>query len=118
MENILKYDDFLNEKILSDKDIEKLTSVGGRNYGIAGVSFWFGDSRGVLVGNALNNISLSEKNNFTITLPNFKIIGKNELTENKINDIMKFLKINMKYIIDFNNGKIDEELFFKNIKSV
>jgi hypothetical protein len=59
------------------------------------------------------------KNCFTITIPDFKIIGVNKfITVEKLEEIQKFVTLNMQLIIDYSDYKIETLDFLLNLKKI
>jgi hypothetical protein len=111
--------DNLNEnynQALTEDECFYLTCLSDKSTGIKGIVLWIGDighGYGIKVSNIEN--SYKGRDCFTLTIPNFKIIGrvnKNLITKEVLHKIIKYVKLNMDLIVDYTNGiKSTEDVY-------
>ena len=64
---------------------------------------------------------LHGKDCFTMTIPDFKIIGEQNrkvVTDDILKDIIKFVELNLQLIYDYSDEKMDTVDFFENIVKI
>ena len=120
---INKFFEFIDNS-LSEDELLEMANVTEETTGIKDVVLWIGPnpkSRGkrIKVSNIPNKISSSDC--FTITIPNFEIIGdvNNKLIDSiKMDKIKEFITINQKLIEDYSDYKISTKDLLDSLKSV
>jgi len=124
---MLEYNDFVNENTTSINDMNDMMSISSYSTGIKNVVLWIGPNEKynfkiIKISNILKgNIFERSKNSFILTIPDFKIIGKRDehtITDNILNDIKNFLKINELLIEQLYNGEIIPSQFAAKLKSI
>jgi len=109
---------------VSDKELLEMANASEKVTGIKNVVLWLGPpppSHGhrIKVNNTPDSFKLD--NCFTITIPDFKIIGevnKSLIDEKKLNQIIQFIKINMDNIIKYSEYKMNTLDFLNNLIKV
>ena len=109
---------------ITDEEKMTLTDISPRQTGIKDVYVWAGVNphtydRRIKVSNVPNDFH--GKDCFTMTIPDFKIIGepnKNVVTDGIMNDIVKFVELNLQLIYDYSDEKIDTVEFFDKIVGI
>ena len=115
----LKYATFI-----TDEEKMTLTDISPRQIGIKDVYIWVGSNphtqdRRIKVSNIPNDFH--GKDCFTMTIPDFKIIGepnRKVVTKNIMKDIVKFVEINLQWIYDYSDEKIGTVELFENIVKI
>ena len=115
MSKIKNFDELFEFKdnTFSDQELLEMANASEKVTGIKNVVLWLGPppaSHGHRI--KVSNIPDSFKvdNCFTITIPDFKIIGernKSLIDEKKLSQIIEFIKINMDSIIAYSEYKMD-----------
>ena len=115
----LKYATFL-----TDEELMTMTDISPRQTGIKDVFIWVGanphthDKR-IKVSNVPNDFH--GKDCFTMTIPDFKIIGEpngNVVTTDILKDIVKFVELNLQLIYDYSDEKMATDIFFDKIVGI
>jgi len=113
MKNVVKYFEFINNSNnLSEDELFEMANVTEETTGIKDVVIWIGPNpkshgKRVKVSNIPGKISSSDC--FTITLPNFEIIGninKKFIDSIKLKEVKEFISNNLKLIEDYSDYKI------------
>jgi len=115
----LKYATFL-----TDEELMTMTDISPRQTGIENVFIWVGfnphsQGRRIKVSNIPNHFD--RKDCFTVTLPDFKILGNQNaelITDDIIKDILKFVELNMQLIFDYSDEKMATDVFFDKIVKI
>jgi translation initiation factor 2 beta subunit (eIF-2beta)/eIF-5 len=130
MVKILKYDELnlINEEFknsLSKEELfEYMSNINDEITGIDNVVIWVGTKppqhgHRVKVSNVPDK--MDKDNNFTITIPELKVIGnvnKRLINKTTLEQIFYFIKINQKIIIAYSNEELDTNKFKNLLKSV
>jgi hypothetical protein len=109
---------------ISDEELMEMANISPDKTGIKDVFIWVGPNptthwrnwRRIKVSNIPNKFD--KKNCFTITVPDFKIIGETNdklITSKILTDIKKFIKLNMQLICDYSDEKISTDKLIDNI---
>ncbi|MCK9417035.1 hypothetical protein M0Q97_10285 [Candidatus Dojkabacteria bacterium] len=122
--NIFKLNEFYNYSTISEDELLEMSNITDEDSGIKNVVLWIEPSptyhgKRIKVSNIPNSFETSDC--FTITIPDFKIIGninKKFITNKKIKQIMKFIELNIDSIIDYSDKKISTRKLLDNIKSI
>jgi len=109
---------------ISDEEKMTLTDVSPRQTGIKDVYIWVGSNphtqdRRLKVSNVPNDFH--GKDCFTVTLPDFKILGNPNteiITDDTMKDIRKFVELNMQLIFDYSDEKMATDQFFNKIVGI
>ena len=109
---------------LSEDELLEMANVTDESTGINDVVLWIGPNptshgKRIKVSNIPNKISSSDL--FTITIPDMNIIGdvnSKFITKSKLDDIKKFITINLQLIEDYSEYKITTKRFLDNLKSI
>lgn len=127
MKKILEYKEheyLKNATIITDDELMEMANISPNKTGIKNVFIWVGPNPGshwrrIKVSNVQNKF---DKNDcFTITIPEFKIIGEpnnNLITKSTLDDIIKFINLNMQLICDYSDEKISTDKLIDNIKKI
>ena len=115
----LKYATFI-----TDEEKMTLTDISPRQIGIKDVFIWVGSNphthdRRIKVSNVPNDFH--GKDCFTMTIPDFKIIGepnRKVVTAEIMSDIRKFIELNMQLIYDYSDDKMATDQFFDKIVGI
>ena len=115
----LKYATFI-----TDEEKMTLTDISPRQIGIQNVFIWVGSNphthdRRIKVSNVPNDFH--GKDCFTMTIPDFKIIGepnRKVVTTEIMKDIIKFVEINLQLIYDYSDEKMATDEFFDKIVKI
>ena len=115
----LKYANFI-----TDEEKMTLTDISPRQTGIKDAYIWAGfnphtHDRRIKVSNVPNDFH--GKDCFTMTIPDFEIIGepnKKVVSDDIMNDIVKFVEVNLQLIYDYSDEKIDTVEYFENIVKI
>ena len=121
---IKKLNEFVKFNSLSEDELLEMANISGKYTGIKNVVIWVGPNPGyhwhrIKVSNTPNKIDIN--NLFTLTIPDFNIIGevnRKLITTKVLDDIKKFVEINMDLIISYSNREVETFDFLKNIKSI
>jgi len=124
-----KYNKFkeLNEykyNLFTDDELLEMANASDKVTGIKNVVIWMGPSPAqhghrIKVSNVPNSFQTDDC--FTITIPDFKIIGKPNkslITNKKLEQIIKFVKINRENIILYSDKKMDTLDFLNSLIKV
>jgi hypothetical protein len=118
-----KINEFNNQNF-TEQELLEMSNISDRKTGIEKVILWIGpnpNSHGhrIKVSNIPNK---SDGNDFfTITIPDFKIIGKvnkSFIDSKKIKDIIRFIELNMDVILSYSNYEITSDVMMDNLKSI
>ena len=115
----LKYASFI-----TDEEKMTLTDVSPKQTGIRDVYIWVGSNphthdRRIKVSNVPNDFH--GKDCFTVTLPDFKILGNQNtelITDDIMKDILKFVELNMQLICEYSDEKMATDEFFNKIVKI
>lgn len=118
MRKIFEYKEYQEQELL------EMANVDWKNTGIKDIVLWIGPNPGqhwrrIKVCNNKNTFDFSD--NFTLTIPEFKVIGKVNtklITTEVLEKIKKFVNINFQIICDYSDYKISTSDFIENIKKV
>ncbi len=125
MKNVVKYFEFINNSNnLSEDELFEMANVTEETTGIKDVVIWIGPNpkshgKRVKVSNIPGKISSSDC--FTITLPNFEIIGninKKFIDSIKLKEVKEFISNNLKLIEDYSDYKISTKEFLDGLKPI
>ena len=113
-----------NNSMLDEQELLEMANISSRKTGIKDIVIWAGPNPKyhgyrIKVSNIANKIS--SDNCFTITIPDFKVMGDvntNLITKEVFNDIIKFIKLNIDLIKKYSDYDIYTEDFLDNIKPV
>lgn len=94
MKKILEYKNFNS---LSEQELMEMSNVTYETTGIKNVVLWIGPNpsshyKRIKVSNVPNNFD--GKDCFTLTIPDFEVIGKMKLSTNELEKIKKFVLLN------------------------
>lgn len=118
-----KYFEFVHND-LSEEELLEMANVTDDSTGIDDVVLWIGPNpsshgKRIKVSNFPKKISSSDL--FTITIPDMNIIGEVNskfITKSKLDDIKKFITINLTLIEDYSDYKISTKMFLDSIKPI
>jgi hypothetical protein len=123
MKKIFEFNDYKFTTSISDEELMEMANVSPKKTGISNVYIWFGPNphygRRIKVSNISNKFSKNDC--FTITIPKFEIIGKyntNLITSSVLEDIIKFVNLNIKAIEDFSDELISTDEFIDRLISI
>lgn len=124
MKNIIDYKIFEYNSSLSDDELLEMANITSSETGIDDVVIWIGTSPSlhghrIKVSNIPNKIS--SDNLFTITIPDFNIIGdinSKFINNSKLNKIKEFLTINNESIIEYSEYKLSTKEFLDKLIKV
>jgi hypothetical protein len=109
---------------LDEQELMEMANVTEKVTGIKNIVLWLGSNpagswKRIKVSNISNKFD--GKNCFTLTIPEFKIIGEvnTKLIDNKkIEQIKHFVILNMQLILDYSDYKIETYDFITQLKKV
>jgi len=121
MKKIFEYKDF-NQ--LSEQELLEMANVTYKTTGIENVVLWIGPNpeyhgKRIKVSNLPNKFTGT--NCFTLTIPNFEIIGNVDekfITTKVLNKIKEFVNLNLSVISDYSDYLISTEDLLANLKKV
>ncbi len=121
---LYEFNEYSLATIITDEELMEMANVSPKKTGIENVYIWFGPNphsygRRVKISNIPNKFS--KKDCFTLTIPNFSIIGEyNEklITTDVLEKIKDLIRLNIKLIEDFSDEKISTDEFIDNLKPV
>ncbi len=124
MKKILEYKDFGIFTTISDEELMEMSNISPKKTGIKDVVIWIGPNpdnhwKRIKISNIPNKISKSDC--FTLTIPDFKIIGDvNDklITSSVLEDIKKFVNLNLQLIYDYSDNKIFTDEFIDSLKKI
>jgi hypothetical protein len=123
MTKITKFLEYNSNNSLSEQELLEMANATEKVTGISNVVLWMGPNpsghwKRIKVSNVPNKFD--GKNCFTITIPDFKIIGdvNKFITVEKLEEIQKFVTLNMQLIIDYSDYKIETLDFLLNLKKI
>jgi hypothetical protein len=124
MKKIYEFNEYRFATSISDEELMEMANVSPKKTGIKDVYIWFGPNphyhgKRIKVSNIPNKFSKNDC--FTITIPKFEIIGQynsNLITTSVLDDIIKFVKLNIKAIEDFSDEKISTDEFIDKLISI
>lgn len=124
MKKIYEFNEYRFATSISDEELMEMANVSPKKTGIKDVYIWFGPNthyhgKRIKVSNIPNKFSKNDC--FTITIPEFEIIGQyntNLITTSVLDDIIKFVKLNIKAIEDFSDEKISTDEFIDKLISI
>ena len=109
---------------IDDEELMEMSNISSKTTGIEDIVIWLGPNpkyhgRRIKVSN--NPSKFSKNNCFTITIPDLEIIGdvNNVLVDNKkLDQIKKFISINMDVIIKYSDEEILTDEMISLLKKV
>lgn len=105
---------------LSEQELLHMSNLTADETGIKDVVIWVGyDSQWIKVSNVPN--SLDGKDCFTITIPDYKVIGTVNtqfITPDTIKDIISFAELNMKIISQYADYEISTAVLISHIRKL
>jgi hypothetical protein len=110
--------------VITDDELMEMANISPNKTGIKDVFIWVGPNpnshwKRIKVSNVQNKF---DKNDcFTITIPDFKVIGEPNsklITKNILEDIIKFIQLNMQLILDYSDEKISTDELIDNIQKI
>lgn len=109
---------------LSEEELMEMANLDYESSGIDGVIIWVGPNphfhgRRVKISNIPNRFD--GKDCFTLTIPDFKIIGninKSLITNKKFEQIKEFINNNLHLINDYSDYKISTKNLIDNLKRI
>jgi hypothetical protein len=109
---------------LSEQELLEMANATEKVTGIKNIVLWLGPNpaghwKRIKISNVPNKFD--GKNCFTLTIPEFKIIGEvnTKLIDNeKIEQIKQFVLLNMQLILDYSDYKIETYDFITQLKKV
>jgi len=115
---ILEYKEYQEQELL------EMANVTDKTTGIQDIILWIGPNPGqhwkrIKVCNLKNTFDMSDC--FTLTIPNFKIIGEVNtklITTEILEKIKEFVNINYQVICDYSDYKISTKDFLENLKKI
>ena len=124
MKKIYEFNEYRFATSISDEELMEMANVSPKKTGIKDVYIWFGPNphyhgKRIKVSNIPNKFSKNDC--FTITIPEFEIIDQyntNLITTSVLDDIIKFVKLNIKAIEDFSDEKISTDEFIDKLISI
>lgn len=124
MYKIFEFNEYKFATSISDDELMEMANVSPKKTGIKGVYIWFGPNphyhgKRIKVSNIANKFSKDDC--FTITIPKFEIIGQYNtslITSNILEDIIKFVKLNIQVIEEFSDEKISTDEFIDRLISI
>jgi hypothetical protein len=124
VKNTIDYKIFEYKSSLSDDELLEMANITSNETGIDDVVIWIGPSPSmhghkIKVSNIPNKIS--SDNLFTITIPDFNIIGdinSKFINDSKLNKIKEFLTINNESIIEYSEYKLSTKEFLDKLIKV
>jgi hypothetical protein len=124
MRKIFEFNEYTLYNSISDIELMEMANVSPRKTGIQDVYIWFGPNphyhgKRIKVSNIPNKFS--KEDCFTITIPDFKIIGdinKKLIDSNKLDKIKELINKNIKIIEDFSDELISTDEFIDKLQSV
>ncbi len=123
MKKILEFRDYDIYTKISDVEILEMANISPKKTGLQDIFIWVGPNphthgKRIKVSNIPNKFS--KDNCFTITIPNFEIIGDVEswITSSHISDIKRFITLNLDLINKFSEEKISTDEFIDGIVKI
>lgn len=123
--HIKEFNEYINSEFdLTETELLEMANVTSTDSGIDNVVIWIGPnplSHGyrIKVSNVPN--SFAGKNNFVITIPDLKVIGKIDttfITSDVLNKIKEFVNLNKDIIIKYSNHLISTRELLDSLKKV
>jgi len=119
-----KINEFNKYITFTDDELLELANATEKKTGIKNVVIWMGPpppkhSHRIKVSNIPNSFEID--NCFTITIPDFKIIGEVDnsfINKKKLDKIFEFIKLNMDNIILYSERKTETSDFLDNLIKV
>jgi hypothetical protein len=123
VKRILEFKDYDFFTTISDEELLEMANISPKKTGLKDIFIWVGPNphthgKRIKVSNIPNKFSKSDC--FTVTIPDFQIVGNPSdwITNKLIEDIEKFLTINMKLICDFSDEKISTDELIDNLQKI
>lgn len=124
MKKIFEFNDYKYISTISDDELMEMANVSPKKTGIKDVFIWFGPNphyhgRRIKVSNIANKFSKTDC--FTITIPEFEIIGKVNpklIDSDKLDKIKTLVNKNLKLIEDFSDELISTDEFIDKLVSI
>jgi len=124
MKKIFEFNDYKYISTISDDELMEMDNVSPKKTGIKDVFIWFGPNphyhgRRIKVSNIANKFSKTDC--FTITIPEFEIIGKVNpklIDSDKLDKIKTLVNKNLKLIEDFSDELISTDEFIDKLVSI
>lgn len=120
MKKIYEFKDFEHFYKITDEELLEMANISPKKTGLKDMFIWVGPNphthgRRIKVSNIPNKYSKDDC--FTVTIPDFEIIGKPEnwITNKHIEDIKKFITLNKDLIINYSDEKISTDEFIDGI---
>lgn len=125
----VKINEFLDKseyQSLDDEELLEMANLWGKHTGLDDVVIWIGSAvrskhgKRIKVSNINSKIG-SSLDCFTITIPDFKIIGEvntKHITKQKLDKIFDFINLNIDAISDVCDEKIDIVEFILRMKKI
>lgn len=108
---------------LIEQELMEMANVTEKTTGIENVVIWIGPNptthgKRIKISNVPNKFD--GKDCFTMTIPDFFIIGETSkyITQEKIEQIKKFVNLNLEIIIQYSDYLISTEDLLNNLKSI
>lgn len=124
MKKIFEFNDYKYISTISDDELMEMANLSPKKTGIKDVFIWFGPNphyhgRIIKVSNIANKFSKTDC--FTITIPEFEIIGKVNpklIDFDKLDKIKTLVNKNLKLIEDFSDELISTDEFIDKLVSI
>ena len=121
---IQKLNEFIDYTSLTNDELLEMANATSKVTGIKDIVLWMGPpppnhGHRIKVSNKPNKISNDDL--FTITIPEYKIIGEvntNFITSKKIKEIINFIELNKNLIIEYSDNKIETLDFLTQLKKI
>ena len=121
---LFEFKEFNYYTTISNEEILEMANISPNKTGIKDVFIWIGPNphyhgKRIKVSNIPNKFS--KDNCFTITIPEYKIIGdvnSNLIKPSVYDDIIKFIKLNLQLISDYSDEKISTDELIDGLKKI
>lgn|ERR1035437_7762732 len=124
---IVEYKEYVNQndnQDLTNQELLEMANVDFESTGLENIVIWIGPNPGqhghrIKIGNKVN--SFDGGNNFTLTIPEFKVIGKvnTKLIDSRTMDrIIEFVNMNIDLIIQYSEYRISTKNLLDNLIAV
>ena len=107
---------------LNEHELLEMAILGYRCTGVADATIWVGPnphSHGLRIKISNNPTNFASHDCFTLTLPNFEVLGKVErsiITTRMLDGIEAWCELNMRVIIDYSDYKISTDEFVERLR--
>lgn len=113
-----------NYDSLTEQELLEMANLGQNTTGFKNIIIWIGPNPGyhwkrIKISNIPNKIS--DKNCFTLTIPDFDIIGEVNtklITNEKLDQIKKWINLNIAAINEYAEYKITTDEFINKLKKI